>query len=48
MDFNFAQGELFDGHLTAEQWAQLGTTGLIWLVVPLAVGLVMVLRSEVK
>ena len=35
-------------HLTATEWAQLGTSGLIWLVVPLTVGLVMVMRSEVK
>jgi hypothetical protein len=48
LDFNWAQGELYDGHLSSEQWAQLGTSGLIWLVVPLAVGLVMVMRSEVK
>jgi ABC-2 type transport system permease protein len=48
VDFNFAQGALFDGNLTSEQWAQLGTAGAAWLVVPLAVGLVMVMRSEVK
>ena len=48
LDFNWAQGELYDGHLTATEWAQLGTSGLIWLVVPLAVGLVTVMRSEVK
>ena len=48
LDFNWAQGELYDGHLTSTEWAQLGTSGLIWLVVPLAVGLVMVMRSEVK
>ena len=34
--------------MTGEQWAQLGVTSLVWLVVPLAVGLRMVLRSEVK
>lgn len=48
LDFNWAQGELYDGHLTATEWAQLGTSGLIWLVLPLVVGLVMVMRSEVK
>jgi hypothetical protein len=48
VDFNFAQGALFDGNLTSEQWAQLGTAGAAWLVLPLAVGLVMVMRSEVK
>jgi hypothetical protein len=48
LDFNWAQGELYDGSLTATQWAQLGTSGLIWFVVPMVVGLVMVMRSEVK
>jgi ABC-2 type transport system permease protein len=48
LDFNWAQGELYDGSLTSTEWAQLGTSGLIWLIIPLAVGLVMVMRSEVK
>ena len=48
LDFNWAQGALYDGDLTASEWAHLGISGLIWLVVPLAVGLVMVMRSEVK
>ncbi len=48
LDFNWAQGELYDGSLSSTEWAQLGTSGLIWLVVPLTVGLVMVMRSEVK
>ena len=48
LDFNWAQGELYDGHLTATEWAQLGTSGLIWLVLPLTVGLLMLRRAEVK
>ena len=32
----------------AEQWAHLAVTGIIWLVLPLVVGLRLVLRSEVK
>jgi len=48
LDFNVAQGELYDGGMGAADWAHLGVSGLIWLVVPLAVGLVMVMRSEVK
>ena len=48
LDFNWAQGELFEGGMSAADWAHLGTSGLIWLVIPLAVGLVTVLRSEVK
>ena len=48
VDFNYAQGALFNGGLTAEQWANLATAAGIWLVLPLAVGLVRVTRSEVK
>ena len=48
LDFNWAQGELYDGSLTGREWAHLGVSGVIWLVIPLAVGLVMVMRSEVK
>ena len=48
VDFNIAQGPLFEGGLTGEAWAQLGVTSVLWLVVPLAVGLTLVLRSEVK
>jgi ABC-2 type transport system permease protein len=48
VDFNYAQGALFEGDLTSAEWAHLGVTGLIWLVIPMAVGLRMVLRSEVK
>ena len=48
VDFNFAQGALFEGDMTGEAWAQLGTAGSLWLVLPLAVGLALVMRSEVK
>lgn len=49
VDFNYAQGALTDGaSMTGEAWAQLGVTGLVWLVVPLTIGLWSVLRSEVK
>lgn len=48
VDFNFAQGALFEGHMTSEAWAQLATAGSLWLVLPLAVGLGLVMRSEVK
>jgi ABC-2 type transport system permease protein len=48
VDFNYAQGALFEGSLTGEQWANLGVTGVLWLVVPLAVGLTLIRRSEVK
>ncbi|WP_028643898.1 ABC transporter permease [Nocardioides sp. URHA0020] len=48
VDFNFAQGNLFNGVMTGDNWAQLAVTSLVWLVLPLAVGLRLVLRSEVK
>jgi len=48
IDFNYAQGALFEGDVTSAEWAHLGVTGLIWLIIPLAVGLRFVLRSEVK
>ncbi|HTW15966.1 MAG TPA: ABC transporter permease [Nocardioides sp.] len=48
VDFNYAQGNLFNGSMTGEQWGQLGVTGLIWLIIPLSIGLWSVLRSEVK
>ncbi|WP_243059495.1 ABC transporter permease [Nocardioides sp. SR21] len=48
VDFNYAQGALFDGDVSGEQWAQLGVTGLFWLVIPLTIGVWSVLRSEVK
>ena len=48
VDFNYAQGNLFNGTMSGEQWSQLAVTGVFWLLVPLAVGLRLVLRSEVK
>ncbi|NPC95637.1 ABC transporter permease [Nocardioides sp. zg-DK7169] len=48
IDFNYAMAPLFDGVPTGEQWAQLATSGTIWLLVPLAVGLRLILRAEVK
>jgi ABC-2 type transport system permease protein len=48
VDFDHAQGALFHGALTAQQWAQLGVTGMIWLAIPLTVGLGFVMKAEVK
>jgi hypothetical protein len=48
VDFDFATGALLDGPLSSQQWAHLAATGLVWLVVPLAVGLRLVVRAEVK
>ncbi|MGZ4486321.1 MAG: ABC transporter permease [Nocardioides sp.] len=48
VDFNFSQGQLFNGTMSGEQWAQLGTSGLLWLVAPLGIGMALLMRSEVK
>jgi ABC-type transport system involved in multi-copper enzyme maturation permease subunit len=48
IDFGSAQAPLFDGGPTGEQWAQIGVSGMIWLVIPLTIGVWAVLRSEVK
>ncbi|AXT85243.1 ABC transporter permease [Aeromicrobium sp. A1-2] len=48
VDFNFSTTPLFEGSLTGEQWSQLAVSSLPWLVIPLAIGVWGVLRSEVK
>ncbi|MGI8693177.1 MAG: ABC transporter permease [Geodermatophilaceae bacterium] len=49
VDYNFSQSQLFNGDaLSGEQWAQLATSGLIWFVLPLAIGIWAVLRAEIK
>ncbi|WP_232678048.1 ABC transporter permease [Nocardioides sp. R-C-SC26] len=48
LDFNFAQGVLFESWPTGEQWAQLGLASVPWLVIPTLVGLWTLSRAEVK
>ncbi len=48
IDFQSAQGELYDMPLTGTQWAHLAVSGFIWLVVPLVIGLWRIRRAEVK
>lgn len=48
MDLNYAQSALFEGSVSSDQWAHLGVTAVIWLVLPALVGLVLVRKSEVK
>jgi len=48
VDFNFASSALYDGGLSATEWAHIAVSGTFWLVIPLLVGLRLVLRSEVK
>jgi ABC-2 type transport system permease protein len=48
IDFNFAQTPLIDGTIAGSDWAHLLTSGLIWLGLPLVIGLWRIGRSEVK
>ena len=48
VDANVARSFLFEGTPTGEQWAQIGVTAAIWLVLPALVALRSVMRSEVK
>lgn len=50
IEFNTAQVPLFEGDFvpTGEEWAQIATSGFIWLVVPLALGIWRLLRIEFK
>ena len=52
LDLGTAQQPLFElgggESLTGEQWAQLGTTTLVWIIVPFVLGLVRVMRAELK
>lgn len=50
IEFNTAQSPLFTGDYTptGEEWAQIVVAGTIWLVIPLALGIVRLLRIEFK
>ncbi|WP_104107674.1 ABC transporter permease [Nocardioides sp. 616] len=49
VDLSTAQIPLFnDGGMSGEEWAQLGSVTMLWIVLPFAVGLWRVLRSEMK
>ena len=48
VDPKYNQETLLSGDLVGEQWAQLATTTVVWLVVPMVVAVINVLRSEVK
>lgn len=47
-DLNWTTFKLFDSTLTSTEWTQLGVAGTIWLIIPLAVGLFLVRRAEIK
>ena len=48
LDAKYNQDALLQGHLAGDGWSHLAVTSLVWLVAPMAVALVNVLRSEVK
>jgi ABC-2 type transport system permease protein len=49
IDWNYTQVALFEGGTdTASEWAMLGSTTAIWIVLPLVIGLLLLRRSEVK
>ena len=49
IDWNYTQVALLEGATnTGKEWAMLGSTTMIWIVVPLVVGLLSLRRSEVK
>jgi hypothetical protein len=48
LDMQRTMQPLFSGSLTGEQWAQLGTSVSLWVVLPLAFGIWRLTRAEVK
>jgi hypothetical protein len=49
IDWHYTQVALLDGATnTVKEWAMLGSTTMIWIVLPLVVGLLSLRRSEVK
>jgi ABC-2 type transport system permease protein len=48
IDFNFDQNPLIDGSMSGKDWAHLAVSGVIWLAIPMAIGLRRMLRAEVK
>jgi ABC-2 type transport system permease protein len=48
VDLNYAQAALFEGTLSAEQWANVAVTASTWIALPALLGLRLVMKSEVK
>lgn len=48
LDAKYNQDALLQGQLVGDGWSHLAVTSLVWLVVPMMVAVVNVLRSEVK
>jgi hypothetical protein len=48
VDFDHHQKALLDGAMSTQAWTQLALTAVLWLVIPLVIGLARVQTSEVK
>ncbi|MFC8599146.1 MULTISPECIES: ABC transporter permease [unclassified Isoptericola] len=48
LDLSLAMSMLTAPDVTGEQWAQLGTASLVWIGVPLVVGMRRLLRAEIR
>jgi ABC-type transport system involved in multi-copper enzyme maturation permease subunit len=48
IDFNTDQNDLIDATIHGKGWAHLVVSGLIWLVLPLVIGIWRIRRAEVK
>lgn len=48
LDFNQASSPLIGERLTGEQWAQVATSSALWILLPLALGFLRLMRSELK
>lgn len=48
IDFAHAQTPLFGATMTGKDWSEFAVSGLIWFVLPLAIGIWRLLRAEVK
>jgi ABC-2 type transport system permease protein len=48
VDFGQAQSPLFDASMGGKDWAYLAVTGVVWLAVPVALGMWRILRAELK
>ncbi|GAA1707890.1 hypothetical protein GCM10009809_00260 [Isoptericola hypogeus] len=48
VDLTYAQYGLQSGSMSAEAWAQLGTTTVLWLVIPLVLGMRRLLQVEIR
>jgi ABC-2 type transport system permease protein len=48
LDLSTTMGALGDGHTTAEQFARIGVSAAVWILLPLVAGSIRVLRREVS